>query len=116
MGVVEWRFSGSGYLPSATASPNPVGLRTSNKFEEDVVVTIAWSGTCIPLVLTFDPDTLDNNTTLQQEEFDVGTTVTIGKNDHTWRKAGSGDWTFPLQVRQGSNGTVMATINLVLDR
>jgi prepilin-type N-terminal cleavage/methylation domain-containing protein len=89
---------------SLTLAPSTVAVKNSGHLTNDVVATITSSGSCAPLVLSFDPDTTDTNTTPQQIAFNGGTTVTIGKNTYTWRQPDSPTWTFAIRLLEGANG------------
>lgn len=92
-----------------SVNPSNVVLRPNGRLDQDVVVTVSVSGNCIPLVLSFDPDTTDANTTPVQIPFGAATAVTIGKNDHVWKKSGARPWSFALQLLEGANGNPTGT-------
>lgn len=101
-----------------SVSPSTVTVRPNGRLDTDVVVTITATGGCIPLVLLFDPDTTDADTTPAQLAFGASTSVTIGKNDYVWQQSGSTPWTFQLALREGvdgdPSGTDEDTANLVV--
>lgn len=100
----------------ASVSPSSVARKTSGHLDTDVTVSISASGSCGPLVLTFDPDTADANTTPQQIAFNLATSVTIGRNAYTWQQpaAAATPWVFPLQLREGAGGPVKDTGSLTV--
>ncbi len=94
--------------------PSSVGIRPNGKLDDDVVVTLASGGSCLPLVLSFDPDTTDADTTPEELAFNGFASVTIDKNAFTWNQPGSPPWSFGLELRQGSNGSVEDTATLAV--
>jgi prepilin-type N-terminal cleavage/methylation domain-containing protein len=92
-----------------SVTPSSVKRRTSGFLDSDVVVRITTNGQCQPLVLTFDPDPTDNIQTEQSLEFGTGTVVTIGKNTYRWIAQ-----THPLHLREGANGLIRSSANLVV--
>ena len=87
-----------------SVNPSNVSVKPNGKLEQDVVVSIAASGNCIPLLLSFDPDTTDADATPEQIAFGAATAVTIGKNDHVWNQSGALPWTFTLGLLEGADG------------
>ncbi len=97
-----------------SVSPAIVSLDDDGSLDSDVTVTINRSGFCHPLVVAFDPDTTDDDQTPVELRVDGYATVTIGRDDHVWRQSGTGPWTVPIQLREGSNGPSWDTENLTV--
>lgn len=97
-----------------SVNPSSIGVKNNGFLDDAVTVTVTSSGACGPLVLSFDPDTTDFDTTPEQLPFNAGTTIEIRKNDFVWRQTGSTPWNFTLQLREGANGPVADTTTLTL--
>jgi len=90
-------------------TPSSVGLRPNGRIDDDIVVSITTNGSCLPLVLSFDPDTTDTDETPEELLFNGSTVVVIDKNAYVWNQPGALPWTVPLELREGSNGPVADT-------
>jgi prepilin-type N-terminal cleavage/methylation domain-containing protein len=89
-------------------SENPVNVYTSGthsgELKKDPIVTISTNGACSALVLGFKPKAAD--AVESTEAFGAGTSVTIVGSKYVWDIANRD---VALNVRQGSNGVVVAT-------
>jgi prepilin-type N-terminal cleavage/methylation domain-containing protein len=103
-------------VSSMFVTPQTVGVKGSGGLQQPVTVEIATNGACGPLVLGFKPnDTLEVEVT---ESFNASNVVTISEStSYAWvRPANNTERVVPLNVRQGANGPVLLSANLITTR
>lgn len=95
-----------------SVSPATVGRRSDGRLDADVALAITSSGSCRPLVVSFDPDPTDTDATPVQLAAGDAALVTIGAREHVWNQPGPPPWTIPIELREGANGPTADTIVL----
>jgi prepilin-type N-terminal cleavage/methylation domain-containing protein len=103
-------------VDAISVTPQTVGVKGSGGLEDEVVVQISTNGACSPLVLGFLPN--DTSAVEVTESFNTSNVVTISEStSYAWiRPAQSSQRVVPLNVRQGANGPILLSANLITTR
>ena len=94
-------------------SPTTVGVTTDGDLSQPVRIEISSNGACAPLVVGFLPN---SDTEVEAtENFNASNVVTISQSSvSAWqRPPDGGSRIVPLNVRQGANGSVELSLDLV---
>jgi hypothetical protein len=98
---------------SISPSNGTVAVRNSGNLDQAVTIEITSNGACDPLVVGFLPNSdLEVEVT---ENFNASNVVTIAKNNaYAWTRPVAGTpRVVPLNVRQGANGEIELSVDLI---